>query len=547
MVYEPWVNPYGANIGDLIARSGDAQAHAAAVIAQAQSQAAMMKANAWAGAVRSASQIPAELEARQERSLDMQAKRDALQANTEVRAEAAQQRMVLTVGKMAATAQTPEQFTAGIDSLVASKAMRPEIAAHIKQETASAGPDGWKDLQGRYVGFAQQYQDAVKLGPDEKLVKPSLMPGGAPTVVAEGAPKPINLGPGHVAVLPGQNGAPPTPIASAPFAPGTGQHVVNGQVVDASGAAVGAPIPKQETPSEVAAREAQIQANQARVKEINAKLSGTIPISQEEGAKLKIERDKLNLEREKFEAMQADAVELSGDALDLAARNFVQTGGNLPSMGMGAKAAQAKIKIINRASEMFKDGDLATQRALFEANKKALGAVQVQADAVDAFEKTAIKNIDLFLDKAKDVPDTKIPLLNTPVRNAAGKVFGSTDVLQYEALRRSAISEIAKVVQTPGLSGQLSDTARKEVESFVPENATLEQAIAVMKSLKSEMANRHSSYQEQIQEIQKRMAAPAGGGSSSAAPAVGSTVTYQGKSYRVKAIENGHAVLEPVQ
>lgn len=50
MQYEGWVNPYGASLADTIARSGDAQAHAAEMIAQANARAAEMKGAAWAGA-----------------------------------------------------------------------------------------------------------------------------------------------------------------------------------------------------------------------------------------------------------------------------------------------------------------------------------------------------------------------------------------------------------------------------------------------------------------------------------------------------------------
>lgn len=48
--YQPFVQPYGASIGDLIARSHDAEAHAAEMIGQAQARAAEMKGAAWAGA-----------------------------------------------------------------------------------------------------------------------------------------------------------------------------------------------------------------------------------------------------------------------------------------------------------------------------------------------------------------------------------------------------------------------------------------------------------------------------------------------------------------
>src|SRR5258708_22058393 len=48
--YQPFVNPYAANIADEISRSADARAHAAATVAQAQAHASEVSSGAWAGA-----------------------------------------------------------------------------------------------------------------------------------------------------------------------------------------------------------------------------------------------------------------------------------------------------------------------------------------------------------------------------------------------------------------------------------------------------------------------------------------------------------------
>ena len=76
-----------------------------------------------------------------------------------------------------------------------------------------------------------------------------------------------------------------------------------------------------------------------------------------------------------------------------------------------------------------------------------------------------------------------------------------------------ATNEIAKVTSNPNLTGQLSDSARREVEAFMPQNATLGQVYAVAKILRQDMQNRHDSLDDQIGAIQSRI----GGGK--AAPA----------------------------
>jgi hypothetical protein len=88
--------------------------------------------------------------------------------------------------------------------------------------------------------------------------------------------------------------------------------------------------------------------------------------------------------------------------------------------------------------------------------------------------------------------------------------MGGTEMPAYEAARRVALTEIAKVTSNPNLTGVLSDSARKEIEEFNPENATLAQTLAVAKVLKQDMANRKSELGAQVGAIKDRIR---GGGS----------------------------------
>ncbi len=125
----------------------------------------------------------------------------------------------------------------------------------------------------------------------------------------------------------------------------------------------------------------------------------------------------------------------------------------------------------------------------------------------------------MFTGLAKKAIDTGIPLANAPLRSASG-LLGSKDQASFEAARQVAVNEIAKVASSPGLAGQLSDTARKEVASFIPASATVGQIMSLANTLKQDMANRHTSYQQQIEDIKGRLggttAAPQGGGAAAA-------------------------------
>lgn len=199
-----------------------------------------------------------------------------------------------------------------------------------------------------------------------------------------------------------------------------------------------------------------------------------------------------------------DVTQLSPAGLDMAALMYKKTG-VMPALGMGDRTTRQKL--INRAAELTTDdmarieqgaGDIAANKAGYRASSDTLTKLTQQRAAISSFEQTAQKNIDLFLDTAGKVVDTGSPVANSLLRNLSGAVLGSPNQAAYEAARRVAVNEIAKVTSNPTLSGQLSDAARKEVESFNPASATLKQTVAVMRLLKKDMANRISSLDQEI-------------------------------------------------
>jgi hypothetical protein len=195
---------------------------------------------------------------------------------------------------------------------------------------------------------------------------------------------------------------------------------------------------------------------------------------------------------------------LSPQALDNAATLYNQTT-QLPPLGMGKQGAAVRAQILNRAAELAGPTNVAANKADYQANAGSLRKLVQMRDAVTAFESTATKNLDLFLEQAKGVVDSGSPLLNLPLRMAAAKVAGSPQQLAYEAARQVAINEIAKVTSNPNLTGALTESARREVAAFAPESATLKQVYAVAKVLKQDMANRHGDLNRQISTVQGQL------------------------------------------
>lgn len=222
-------------------------------------------------------------------------------------------------------------------------------------------------------------------------------------------------------------------------------------------------------------------------------------------------------EMRRYHNMSFEGVSLGPEAKEKMAEMFAQTG-ILPTLGAGKAAAAAKSEIINLASRKYGDVDFATNKAAYQANVSSMRQLQKTQDAVTAFEETAGKNIDTFLEAAKGVIDTGSPILNRPARLVAREVFGSKNQTAFEAARETALTEAAKVLESPGGSAAITVSGREAIKHLSDPNATVAQMVSAMKILKRDMQNRKLSGTEQIEAIKGRIKGAAG---SEGAPAGG--------------------------
>lgn len=198
-----------------------------------------------------------------------------------------------------------------------------------------------------------------------------------------------------------------------------------------------------------------------------------------------------------------------GSALDQSAQRYLQTG-ELPSGFSRSPGTTAAI--VKRAAELGGDQNIAANKATTKADSAALSKLQTQADQVGAFENTALKNLDLFLDKAKAIPDLKARFANVPLRMITGKMIGDKDYAAFNAARQTALTETAKVLSSANASGVLSDSARHEVDEILSGNLPFPAMEQVVLTLKQDMKNRHDSYQSDISAIKGRLNLSGGGG-----------------------------------
>jgi hypothetical protein len=195
---------------------------------------------------------------------------------------------------------------------------------------------------------------------------------------------------------------------------------------------------------------------------------------------------------------------LSEESLNQAADKYFETG-TLPSLGMGTAAANDKRAIMERAGERHPGGALAFNSAAYKANAATLSKLTQQNAALKSFEATGLKNLENFTNIAKSIPDTGIPWLNTPVRSLSQNLVGATNMPAVNAAREVALTEIARIVSNPNLTGVLSDSAREEVRGLIPANATFKQIKRVAEVLQQDMMNRRTSMDEQIADIEAKL------------------------------------------
>lgn len=192
----------------------------------------------------------------------------------------------------------------------------------------------------------------------------------------------------------------------------------------------------------------------------------------------------------------------AGSAMDQAAERY-STDGTLPagfSRSPGTTAA-----IIKRAAELHPDQNIAANKATFSADAAALKKVQVTFDQVSAFENTALKNLDLYVEKAKAIPDLGTRFANVPLRAITKSMIGDANYAAMETARQTAATEAAKVLGSANASGVLSDSQKHEALDVLDGKYPLAATIKVVDTFKQDFANRHAGYQQDIDAIKARL------------------------------------------
>lgn len=199
---------------------------------------------------------------------------------------------------------------------------------------------------------------------------------------------------------------------------------------------------------------------------------------------------------------------LTAEGLDLAAQEYLNTG-KLPA-GLGKDSSGTNAKIISRSAEIAAaNGDdakaAALRRAGFVASKTALAKLTSQRTLVGAFERTALKNLEIALAESQKVDRTGVPVLNRWLLAGKKSIGGDVEVGRFHAALTSALNEYAKVLSGATGAAGISDAARKEAESLLSTANTPDQVAGIIDIMKREMANREAGFAEQEAQLQESM------------------------------------------
>jgi len=148
--------------------------------------------------------------------------------------------------------------------------------------------------------------------------------------------------------------------------------------------------------------------------------------------------------------------------------------------------------------------DQSWRGANYQANSQGLRALQRQRTSIQAFERTALRNLQLVQRLSRQVPRSDYPLVNRALMTGQRQT-GNTAVAQYVNALIGARTEYAKVLSGATGAAGLTDSARAEAEEMFSTYATPDQIDALIDVARQEMHNRLNAFDDQESYLREQM------------------------------------------
>lgn len=135
---------------------------------------------------------------------------------------------------------------------------------------------------------------------------------------------------------------------------------------------------------------------------------------------------------------------------------------------------------------------------VFKADAGALAKLTQAAKAMESFENTAIRNGDTLMALAEKVDTTGMPVFERWIRAGRQAIAGDPDVTKFNFQYESFITESARVIQNPNLTGVLPVTVRREFQEALPKSSSAQQFRETFEIIKQDFRARKEEMQATI-------------------------------------------------
>ncbi len=156
-----------------------------------------------------------------------------------------------------------------------------------------------------------------------------------------------------------------------------------------------------------------------------------------------------------------------------------------------ALMAQVNERIPVMAAEKgLSSGDTTANKSVLKANSMALNQITKDVAAMRPYKDMLDKNIEVAIDLGKKVSKTNSAAANKSINWIKSNMTDSPDAKEYMGQIAIVQTEAARVLNNPRLVGQLTDSARHEMQEIVDGNTPIKATERVLKRLKQDGDNR---------------------------------------------------------
>ncbi len=182
---------------------------------------------------------------------------------------------------------------------------------------------------------------------------------------------------------------------------------------------------------------------------------------------------------------------LSGDALEAAAERYLIDRSLPTNLGRGNQGGATTTRILDRAAALAKErGDSAEATAIGQVSSRAkIGALNQNTkdlSAIRPYNEMLDRNGNIAIQAAEKVSRTSSQLANKTINWLAQNASDNPDVAVLLAQTRILSTEAARVLNNPRLTGELSDTARKDMDMVVNGNMPINAYSAVVRRMQAD-------------------------------------------------------------